>query len=1492
MIQQTIFPILIGGRFYIASYTRDISEEKKKEHEIEERATHFRSLFEQAYDAILLMEDGSFVDCNKRSEQVYGCQREEILGKHPYDFSPILQPDGKDSRHQSEEFIAAALAGVPQLFEWLHIRKNGIPFEADISLTRVEIGGKPLLQAMVRDISERKQAENIIRESETRFRSIFEQAHDAIFILDNNNLMDCNHQTEVLFGWNREELLGKTPPELSPEMQPDGLISAQVGMEKYRHALEGYPQIFDWVHKRKDGTQFYSEVHLGRIEYGGKTLVQAFVRDTTQRKIAEESLRMTEERYRGLFEDSPISLWEEDFTGVKQFLDNLKKKRIKDYHTYFAKHPEVIVECAKRVRILDVNKATVKLYCARNKQDLLKKLDLIFCEESYEGVVEEIEQIAAGKKEFEWEGINQTLQNEKIFIRLHWSVAPGYEDSLGRVIISVTDITKEKASDKAIRLSEERYRSLVENQTEVIARYDLEDRLIFANEAFCKVFGIDLRKTIGQKMPIHVSQSDLTLATRTMEGARKPPYRTQGENINLTVQGPRWFKWDNSAILDGQGKIIEIQSVGWDITDLKETENALKLSEERYRLIAENMNDIIWLMELDLSFLYVSPSIKRISGYSPEEFLGLHLEQLMPSESYEVVSKRITELMTMDKLSDPKHNPVLNFELKLTKKNGSSYWAEITASLVRKENGEAAMVMGTARDISERKMTELALKRRDSVLEAVSVTTNKLLESHDWRENAPEILRILGTAAEVDRVYIIRYPKSWSTFPIDNLSEVIIEWTSPGVLRHMQNPNLQELLTMRPLLEKWGNKLKKGKMLVGALREFPLQERKIVELLGTKSIAIFPIIIEGKIDGLIGFELVNKERTWDPAELDAFKTLADVFTSAIQRQNAYQQLTDRETRLNSILEASKDAIHVAKGEDPVYANDAFRKLFGLSRTDKIEDFGIRTFISSNDQKRYQEIANNRIEGKPAPNHYELKAIKNNGKEFDLEVHVSNYKLMGETYTLALLRDISEKKQHDRELEVISGVSTALRKALTKTDMLPIILNELSKTLDAEGGVITQEDPVSGDMVVEYATGEVSDSIGFRIPRGKSISGHVQKTKKPYIAHNVLLDPLFVGKKFIKKIREIACYPLMAQRQVIGTIWIGRVQPFNKMELRVIGSIAEMAGNAILRSEFHEQTRAHLEKMIALQEIDNAISSTKELNEILREILESTRRYLKVDAADVLLYDESSDRLNCVYDLGYRIHSMADFSIKMGEGWAGKAAQSRTPVFIPDLLQVKHEALNKPPPNEKLVSYYAIPLITRDEVKGVLECFTRYPLHPDEDWMEFVSLLAGQAAIAIESAQLFENLKKSNVQLTHAYDDTIEGWSRALDIRDKETEGHTKRVVDLTLRLARLMGIPEDQIPHVKRGALLHDIGKLSVPDTILFKPSALTAVEWKIMVKHPLHAYNMLSSIEYLKPALDIPYSHHEHWDGSRIPAWLKRRRNSACGKGICSCGYLGCTSF
>jgi putative nucleotidyltransferase with HDIG domain len=136
--------------------------------------------------------------------------------------------------------------------------------------------------------------------------------------------------------------------------------------------------------------------------------------------------------------------------------------------------------------------------------------------------------------------------------------------------------------------------------------------------------------------------------------------------------------------------------------------------------------------------------------------------------------------------------------------------------------------------------------------------------------------------------------------------------------------------------------------------------------------------------------------------------------------------------------------------------------------------------------------------------------------------------------------------------------------------------------------------------------------------------------------------------------------------------------------------------------------------------------------------------------------------------------------------------------------------------------------------------------------------------------LFDGLQRSNSELSLAYDATIEGWSKALDMRDKETEGHSQRVTAVTLHLARLMNCPDEALVHIRRGALLHDIGKMGIPDSILLKPGALNDEEWRLMRKHPELAYEMLAPIAYLRKALDIPYCHHEKWDGSGYPRGLK----------------------
>jgi len=298
---------------------------------------------------------------------------------------------------------------------------------------------------------------------------------------------------------------------------------------------------------------------------------------------------------------------------------------------------------------------------------------------------------------------------------------------------------------------------------------------------------------------------------------------------------------------------------------------------------------------------------------------------------------------------------------------------------------------------------------------------------------------------------------------------------------------------------------------------------------------------------------------------------------------------------------------------------------------------------------------------------------------------------------------------------------------------------------------------------------------------------------------------------------------------------------------------------------------HLEHLTALVEIDRAINFSFDLNLSLTTLLTHVIVQLRIDAADVLMFNSVSRTLEYVAGRGFHGKAIKHARQPLGKGYAGRAAQERSIIHIPDLAK-EHDRFLRGVllAGEKFVSYYGVPLIAKGEVMGVLEVFHRTRLIRDNEWLDFLKALAAQAAIAIENVTLFDNLQRSNNELFQAYDATIEGWSRAMELRDNETEGHTQRAAELTVKLARLFGMSEAELVQVRWGALLHDIGKMGIPDDILLKHDTLTAEEWVLMKKHPIFAYEMLSPIRYLRSALDIPYAHHEKWDGTGYPLGLK----------------------
>ena len=297
----------------------------------------------------------------------------------------------------------------------------------------------------------------------------------------------------------------------------------------------------------------------------------------------------------------------------------------------------------------------------------------------------------------------------------------------------------------------------------------------------------------------------------------------------------------------------------------------------------------------------------------------------------------------------------------------------------------------------------------------------------------------------------------------------------------------------------------------------------------------------------------------------------------------------------------------------------------------------------------------------------------------------------------------------------------------------------------------------------------------------------------------------------------------------------------------------------------------LDQMSALRAIDRAIASSVDINLTLSVLLTQVINHLQIDAASILLWNKGSERLEYITGLGFHSSALSHTKLKLGEGYAGIAALEQQVVYVDNLSNRKTDFLRSSSfIDEGFISYYGIPLIAKGEVHGVLEIFKRSPIDPTPEWLAFLEMLGGQAAIAVDNAMLFNTLQRTNAELTFAYQATIEGWSQALDLRDHETEGHTRRVKELTIQLSRLIGVDEVELPHIQRGAILHDIGKMAIPDKILHKPGPLDEQEWEIMRRHPKYAYDLLSPIEYLAPARDIPLYHHEKWDGSGYPYGLK----------------------
>ncbi len=1056
------------------------------------------------------------------------------------------------------------------------------------------------------------------------------------------------------------------------------------------------------------------------------------------------------------------------------------------------------------------------------------------------------------------------------------------------------EIDERRRVEEILRNSEKQLADLINFHPDPTFAIDLEGKITIWNRAAEEFTGTKAVDIIGKgnyeySIPFYGERRPIliNLVLKPAEEIEQLyPHLSRIDGVVSGETSTRSVKKDKAYLLgtaaplyDTEGRICgAIESIR-DITERRKEEEELFHSRQMLQLVLDNVPQRIFWKDIESVYMGCNKALANDCGYvNPDDLIG--------KTDFDTASAAMAELYRADdRLVMETGIAKVNYEELQIRSDGSRAWLRTTKIPLRDETSRVIAILGMYEDITQRRIADEEIRRLNRVYAVLSDMNQMIVRVRNRQNLLDEVCRIaievggFQLAAigdfESDRaecIFAAYYGRSEEDrfFFNENLVRDHFDW----------NPGFRQLILS-------------GKPFISNDLEADCCSSRWIQRalqLGYRSLVAMPVLAPGKTGRFIllfstihAFFDSTEIRLLDEVVADVSFALESLDQEE-QRRQAEFALQKSEDRYRSLVENLQEVVFTIDLDGLItYISPAIGTLTDY-QPDEVFGSSFERFLHPDDVSDVRASFFRTLEGNLEPLEFRIldKAGAIHWIRSSSTPQYADDRLIG---LLGIFTDItahkrseSEIRQRLIELEAVHKVSVALRSAMNIDDMLNLFLSETLKVFGSESGCIWLMDSEKDTIDHQVDRGWCASIAKESIDRREGISGKVLATGESFLSTDFSKEPEFqeAGFNSMPSGWGGVCVPVRTAELIIGLLLVSVKLPriMTREEERLLITLSEIVGNSIHRISLNERTHRQVRHLNAMHTIDRAITGSLDLTITIEILLEQVLTISGADAADVVTLDLETQKIIYLTGKGFRSGLKMHREIPLGSGLASRVILSRRPVFIDS--EVPGEVDNKAFcdfPEEGFKAYHAWPLITKGQVKGVLEVFHRRPFHPGKEWLDFLSTLAAQAAVAIDNTFLLDALQTSNQELMVAYDATLEGWARALELHDQETEGHSRRVIDMTILLARSMGIEEREIVHIRRGALLHDIGKMGIPDEILKKPGNLTEKEWRIMMKHPEYAFKMLYPIHYLRPALDIPYAHHEKWNGTGYPRNLKKEK-------------------